>query len=93
MQETPLDATIEEPTDAPPRPQGWRDAVDNPWLVLAMLFFVTAALGLPVLWISRGFSTVWKIVLTVVVIAWTVLILWLFWLVMVLCYTRIVDAL
>lgn len=93
MEETPLDATIEEPTETSPRPFGWRDAVDNPWLILAMLFFVTAALGLPVLWMSRGFSTVWKIVLTVVVLAWTVLILWLFWLVMVWSYTRIVDAL
>jgi hypothetical protein len=92
MDETPLDATIEEPNDAP-RPQTWRDAVDNPWLMLAMLFFVTAALGLPFLWISRGFSTFWKIVLTVVVLAWTALILWLFWLVMVWSYTRIVDAL
>jgi hypothetical protein len=94
MEETPLDATIEEPTGpVPPRPQTWRDAVENPWLMLAMLFFVTAALGLPFLWISRGFSTLWKIVLTVVVLAWTVLILWLFWLIMVWCYTRIADAL
>lgn len=94
MEETPLDAPIEDvPADAPRRMQTWRDAVDNRWLVLAMLFFVTAALGLPILWISRGFSRTWKIVLTVVVIAWTVLILWLFWLIMVWCYTRIADAL
>ena len=32
----------------------WRDLVDHPWLLLATLFFVTAALGLPLLWISRG---------------------------------------
>ncbi|HEX5102727.1 MAG TPA: hypothetical protein VFV87_02890, partial [Pirellulaceae bacterium] len=78
MDETPLDAAIEEPSaanESPPRAQTWRDAVDNPWLMLAMLFFVTAALGLPFLWISRGFSMFWKIVLTVVVTAWTVLIL------------------
>lgn len=95
MEDTPLEATIEEPEleSAQTRPQGWRDAVDNPWLMLAMLFFVTAALGLPFLWISRGFSTFWKVVLTVVVLVWTALILWLFWLIMVWCYTRIVDAL
>ena len=94
MDETPLDATIEEPAVATsPRPMGWRDAIDNPWLMLAMLFFVSAALGLPFLWISRGFSTLWKVVLTVVVLAWTVLILWLFWLVMVWSYTRVADAL
>ena len=94
MDETPLDAEIEEGlSPAAPRPQSWRDAVDNPWLVLAMLFFVTAALGLPLLWFSRGFSPFWKVILTVVVLAWTALILWLFWLVMVWSYTRIVAAL
>lgn len=58
-----------------------------------MLFFVTAALGLPLLWMSRGFSRGWKIVLTVLVLAWTALILWVFWLIMVWCYTQIADAL
>jgi hypothetical protein len=61
--------------------------------MLAMLFFVTAALGLPFLWISRGFSTLSKIVLTIVVLAWTALALWLTWLVIVWSYTRVVDAL
>ena len=61
--------------------------------MLGMLFFVTAALGLPILWMSRGFSLAGKIIVSVLVIAWTVLILWLFWLVMVWSYTRIVDAL
>lgn len=60
----------------------WRQAIDNPWLVLLTLFFVTAAIGLPILWMSRGFSTFWKILVTIAVLAWTVLILWLFWLVM-----------
>jgi hypothetical protein len=71
----------------------WRRALDNPWLMLAMLFFVTAALGIPFLWMSRGFSTLAKIVLTIVVLAWTALILWAFWLVMVWSWTRISDAL
>jgi hypothetical protein len=56
----------------------WRQALDNPWLMLVMLFFVTAALGLPFLWMSRGFSTLAKRVLTIVVLAYTVLILWAF---------------
>jgi hypothetical protein len=71
----------------------WRRALDNPWLMLAMLFFVTAALGLPFLWMSRGFSTLGKVVVTLVVLAWTALILWAFWLVMVWSWTRISDAL
>lgn len=94
-EDEPLDAAVVEAPTSPaePLPAGWRQAVDNPWLVLGMLFFVTAALGLPVLWISRGFSPLWKVVLTIAVLAWTVLILWLFWLVMLWCYNRIADAL
>ncbi len=56
----------------------WRQALDNPWLMLAMLFFVTAALGIPFLWMSRGFSTRAKVVLSIVVLVYTVLILWAF---------------
>jgi hypothetical protein len=94
MSDQPVNATvIESTTAAPPRAQTWRDVVDNPWLRIAMLFLVTAALGLPFLWISRGFSTLSKIVLTILVVAWTVLVLWLFWLVMAWCYMRIADAL
>ena len=74
----------EVPSDAQPAvPPVWRQALDNPWLMLALLFLVTAALGIPLLWMSRGFSTFWKVVVTIAVLLWTVLILWLFWLVMV----------
>jgi hypothetical protein len=70
-------------TDSQPDvPPAWRKALDNPWLMLAMLFLVTAALGLPFLWMSRGFTTFWKVVVTIAVLLWTALILWLFWLVM-----------
>jgi hypothetical protein len=54
----------------------WRRALDNPWLMLVMLFCVTAAFGIPFLWLSRAFSTTAKSVLTVVVLLYTVLILW-----------------
>ena len=66
-----------------------REMLDNPWLILGMLFFVTAALGLPLLWFSRAFSAPVKIVLSITVIAYTVLILWLFTLVMMWCWGRI----
>jgi hypothetical protein len=69
-----------------------RGPIDNPWLVLGMLFFVTAALGLPLLWMSRGFTPIAKVVLTIIVLAYTALILWLFWLVMVWSYTRIMNV-
>lgn len=62
-------------------------------LVLALLFFVTAALGLPVLWKSPAFSPREKIVWSVIVTIYTAVILWLFARVMWWSYTRIQDAL
>ena len=83
-----------EPADpGPDVPPAWRKAVDNPWLMLLVLFFVTAFLGIPFLWMSRGFTTFWKVVVTIAVLIWTVLVFWVFWLIMVWCYTRIADAL
>lgn len=70
----------------------WRKALDNPWLMLGMLFFVTAFLGLPFLWMSRGFTTFWKVVVTIAVLLWTALIFWLFWLIMVWCFVRVQGA-
>jgi hypothetical protein len=94
MTEQPVNApVVESPPAAAPRAQTWRDIVDNPWLMIAMLFLVTAALGLPFLWISRGFSTFSKVVLTIAVLAWTALAIWLTWLVIVWSYTRVMDAL
>jgi hypothetical protein len=91
MEKEYLDAVI---VDSPPpregaRPQGWRELVDNPWLMLATLFFVTAALGLPLLWISRGFSRWSKVVLTFAVLAWTALVLWVFCLIMAWCWGQL----
>jgi hypothetical protein len=56
---------------------------------LAILFLVTAALGLPFLWMSRAFNVWWKIVLSIAVIAWTALVLWVFWLIMLWCWSRL----
>lgn len=69
-----------------------RSLADNPWLLLACLFCVTGALGIPLLWIGRAFSTPIKVLLSIVVILYTALVLWLFWLVMLWCYHRIVDS-
>lgn len=77
----------------PPAPRSWREAIDNPWLMILMLFFVTAALGLPFLWISRGFSALSKFLLTIVVLLWTALVLWVFYLIMAWCIPRIMDSL
>jgi hypothetical protein len=71
----------------------WRDLIDRPIVLLAVLFFVTAAPGLPLLWISRRFSLAGKIVWTILVLAWTVLVLWGFYLVMAWCLPRIWESL
>lgn len=88
--DTPLDAQL---VDSPPERGTWREMVDNPWLVLATLFFVTAVLGLPLLWMSRAFSRGTKWTLSVIVVLYTALLLSLFWVIMMWSYHRIADAL
>ena len=94
MSNQPLDAEIEEAVaqTRPPATGGLRELVDNRWLVLGLLFFVTAALGLPVLWASRGFSFAGKVVVTLAVLVWTALVLWVFGLIMIWCYGQILQA-
>jgi hypothetical protein len=99
----PMDAAVEEIGDEPavdPLPvdaggetgASWKEMYDDPWLLLSLLFFVTSALGLPVLWKSRAFSPLGKVLLTVVVLAYTLLLLWLTWQVMLWSYHRVMNA-
>ena len=53
--------------------------LESPWVVLAMLFLVLGPLALPMLWRSRRFTLLWKVVLTAVVVAITALLLWAIW--------------
>lgn len=69
-----------------------RRLIDNPWVVLGLMFGVTLVLGLPFLWTSHGFSTFGKIVWTVVVTLYTILVFWLFWLVMLWCWDRLAPV-
>ena len=52
---------------------------ENPWVVLVLLFFVLGPLGLPMLWRSRRFSLLWKVLLTALIVAVTVFILAMVW--------------
>jgi hypothetical protein len=83
-------AAHSQPPVARPAPR--REALDNPWIILGLLFGVTLFLGLPLLWISRGFSTLGKVVVTIAVLLWSALLLWVFWLIMLWCYMRLRDA-
>jgi hypothetical protein len=77
----PIDALVVADPKPSARAKLW-ELADNPWLVLGMLFFVTLFLGLPVLWVSRGFSPLSKILWTVLVLIWTAIAFWMFYLVM-----------
>jgi len=88
---TARESTTRESTARKRRRRDWSQ-LDNPYLILGTLFFVTAALGLPVLWISRKFSPLMKVVWTVVVLLYTALILYLFFLVMHWSLTQIYEA-
>tara|TARA_R110002095_G_scaffold197049_2_gene176026 strand:- start:84 stop:422 length:339 start_codon:yes stop_codon:yes gene_type:complete len=83
----------EEPPPVAPSDGMLQQLCDEKWIMLAMLFFVTAALGLPWLWKSRGFSKPEKKFWTVVISIYTALILWGFGAVMWWSYTRITEAL
>jgi hypothetical protein len=66
------------PTSGSPPPEPlWRRALDNRALMLFMLFCVWGALGIPILWMSRGFSTLSKIVLSIVLVAYTGAMIWI----------------
>ena len=64
-----------------------RTVCDNRWAVLGILFLVTAALGIPLLWCSRAFSWRGKALLTILVIAYTALIVWL----VVFCIRHVIE--
>lgn len=67
------DAT--EASPPPRRDTSLRAAIDNPYAVLALLFFVTGFLGLPALWMSRGFTPKMKFVWSIVVIIYTLILI------------------
>ena len=46
----------------------------RPWAVVVLLFLVLGPLGLPLLWKSPSFRRGWKIVLTVTMVVYTVML-------------------
>jgi hypothetical protein len=66
-----------------------RGVIDNPYAVLAAVFFAMMFLGIPLIWACRAWSPPIKAVLTVVTLLYSALILWLFWLAMSWSWDRI----
>lgn len=78
------------PPPAPPAdPRARRGVIDNPYAVLAAVFFAMAILGIPLIWACRAWSTRTKIVLTLVTLVYTAVIFWLFYLAMAWSWNRI----
>ncbi len=65
-------ATTSEAPSKSGRAWYWR-WVDNRWALLAILFLVTGAFGLPLLYYSRAFSTRMKWIIGIANVAYTVL--------------------
>jgi hypothetical protein len=55
---------------------------ESPWIILTLLFAVLGPFAIPLLWRSRRFTIVWKNIITVLVLAEMVLLVWVFWLVL-----------
>ena len=66
--------------------------LDKPWIILLLLFCVTGALGLPMLWFSKSISKPAKFVLTAVVLLYTIFLLTSFAALMAWCYHRIAST-
>ena len=71
----------------PGRPQ--HDVAESRWAVLVLLFAALGPLAFPVLWRSPKFSRAWKVVLTVLVVIFTVVVVVVLWY----AIDRFVDAL
>lgn len=72
-------------------PQG-PPLLDRPWVVLSLLFFVMAILGLPLLWKSRAFSLASKVLLSIIVTLYTLALFAGVGAICVWAYRRVVDA-
>ena len=59
--------------------------------VLAILFLVTGALGIPLLWMNQSFSNLERIVWTIVVTIYTVALIVITWMIVMWTYHQIVG--
>lgn len=89
MPEPTINETAAAPAPTPQEDSLARRALDNPWLMVGMLFGVTLFLGLPFLWISRGFTPLGKVVVTILVLVWTLIVFACFFGVMYWCAQRL----
>ena len=90
------DATVGDQAKAdeatPKKKSSFRKAVDNRTAMYVFLFGAAMVTGLPFLWMSGGFSKVEKIVISIIVVIYTIVVFALFGLVMWWAIAQIVEA-
>lgn len=63
------------PSPTSPKPKAgwveWLRSLDTWWAVVLLLFGVTGVLGLPILWVSKSFNPLMKVVLSIAVTIYT----------------------
>ena len=97
--ESPIDAQMaappvshpSDPTDHLPAPStdSASEMVQSRAAVLAILFLVTGALGIPLLWMNQKFSNLERIVWSIVVTIYTVALIAIAWMIVVWSYRQI----
>ncbi len=71
----------------------WSQTLQSRTAVLATLFLVTGALGLPMLWYSPVFSRVDKILWTLMIMIYTTALIGVTWAIVVWCYRLVMSSL
>ncbi len=85
---SPVHAATHSTQARPAAPSVMEQTLQSRFLVLATLFGVTGALGLPLLWMSPAFSRFHKAVWSVVVLAYTSVLIGGTWAIVVWAYRQ-----
>jgi len=92
VQDPPVIGRVPAAEKMRPVPSRLKLLLDNRWAVLAAIFFAMMFLGLPLLWRCPSFSKIEKLVWTLIVLIYSAVLLWVFYLVMAWCFGRISES-
>lgn len=97
--ESPIDSQLAAPPtsrqaasnvdSANPSPDTASEMVQSRAAVLAILFLVTGALGIPLLWMNQSFSTLERILWSIIVTLYTIALIVVAWMIVVWSYRQI----
>lgn len=89
---SPVNPSSAPSAAAPANESQLRKLADNPYAVIALIFFVTGCLGIPVILICRGFSRPQKVMWIVISLVYTALLFFLVGMICVWAYGNITKA-